>query len=67
MLRTVYLQLGIRNLRAVRGVLILQSNLWLHRLQVYRIVAKYNIPSNLAIFDIGKAVASDSYIDYNLD
>ena len=33
----------------------------------YRIVAKYNVPSNLAIFDIGKAVASDSYIDYNLD
>ena len=32
----------------------------------YRVVAKYNVPSNLAIFDIKKAIASDTYIDYDL-
>jgi len=32
----------------------------------YRVVAKYNVPSNLAIFDMEEAIASDSYIDYDL-
>ena len=52
------------------GSFILFNEIWNRKWSednCYRVVAKYNVPSNLAIFDIGKAIAYNSYIDYGFD